>query len=301
MTTTDIDTRARFSVVSYGYSASRWMAFTLASQPEVFVAHGTYALDSIMEGDAEAERNQGKAGDRLDSLTRGRTDLQLKNYTLTELYRLYQQDYPQKKAYGNVHTFVPRELFYKPDFDHMAPKVFHLVREPFAFITSHTSGVKQAEAIPELKAHYQRFFDLFCERFPHVRECNWFDPISLEQKAFLVSCYTLFNLAQDIRRYGKQMTTVRMEELTSDSRALADACERITGLNYDQTALEAFIHAGALNLHRKQRDTELCAYDTWQTWQQEAFRWVLSAELYGYLNELGYPLPALTFKYTQFD
>jgi len=290
-----------FSIVSYGYSASRWVAFALASHPDVFVAHGTYALNSIMDGDPEAEREKGASGDRLDPLTRGRTDLQLKSSPLIELYHLYQQNYPQKKVYGNVHTFVPRELFYKPDFDRMAPRVFHLVREPFAFVTSHTSGVIQAEAVPELKAHYQGFFELFCERFPHIRECEWFDPTELEQKAFLVSCYTLFNLAQDIRRYGKQMMTIKMEQLTSDLRALADTCEQITGLSYDQTALEAFIQAGALNLHRKQRDTDLCAYDTWQAWQQEAFRWVLSQELYNYLGDLGYPLPDLKFRYLEFD
>ncbi|WP_067217228.1 hypothetical protein [Marinomonas gallaica] len=291
----------QFSVVSYGYSASRWVAFALASHPDVFVAHGTYALNSIMDGNPEAERDKGASGDRLDPLTRGRTDLQLKDYSLGELYELCQTQYPGRASYGNVHTFVPRELFYKADFEHVKPSVFHLVREPFAFVTSHTSGVLQAEEVPELCEHYQRFFNLFRERFPHIQECQWFDPASIQQKAFLVSCYTLFNLAQDIRRYGAKMTTVRMEELTIDIDCLKSACEQITGLEYDKATLQVLFNTGALNLHQKKQSDKPIGYDTWMPWQQEAFRYVLSEELYEYLNELGYPLPTLSFRYKQFD
>ncbi|TDO96245.1 hypothetical protein [Marinomonas balearica] len=291
----------RFSVVSYGYSASRWLAFALSTHSDVFVAHGTYEIDSVIEGCFEAERTRGISGERLDPLTRGRTNLELKKLSLSELYAIYERSFPSKAVFGNVHTFVPRELYYKEDFNAISPKVFHLVRNPFQFIKSHMSGVIQAEAVPELSTHYSTFFELFCSRFPHVLELEWFDKHSIEQKAFFTSCYTLFNLAQDLRRYGPLMRTIQMEKMTTDIMYAIQTCEDITGLKYSTEDMRPLIDSGAINQHKSTSSHLDHSFESWHDWQKEGFTSVMSKELYVFLKTLGYALPDLTFQYDYFD
>src|SRR5271154_4878003 len=44
-----------FLVTSQGVSATRWIAFALASHPRVFAAHGHYAIDSVVARKFERE------------------------------------------------------------------------------------------------------------------------------------------------------------------------------------------------------------------------------------------------------
>src|SRR6516164_4176910 len=56
-----------FAVTNPGLSATRWLAFVLASNKDVFVAHGKHQLDSVIGGDFQRE----KAMATVDSLARG--------------------------------------------------------------------------------------------------------------------------------------------------------------------------------------------------------------------------------------
>lgn len=286
----------KFAVVSYGYSASRWLSYTLALNESVFVAHGTYAVDSILSGSDEYERHREENGERLDSLTIGRKELRFKSMPIKELYSLYQNAFPGLAAYGNVHTYVPRELFYKKDWEALDLSVFHLIRHPIAFLHSHSIGVLQAEAVPELNRHYAHFFDLFKQRFPHVTSEAWFNAKDRQQRAFILSCYTLFNLAQDLRRYGNKMHSIKMEALTSNPSTLKRFCEQATGCVYTIEKLKKWLEKGAVNKHQSQpRDLNLTAH------QKKILQSVLPRELYQYILELGYELPLLNHVLDTFD
>src|SRR5260370_25999110 len=45
-----------FAVTTPGLSATRWLAYVLASHPDVFVAHGKHALDAVIRGDFRKEK-----------------------------------------------------------------------------------------------------------------------------------------------------------------------------------------------------------------------------------------------------
>lgn len=273
-----------WSVTSYGYSASRWLSYALASNPKVYVAHGTYAFDSVMKGDYNAEKKQAKGNlENLDALISGRELVtEVKSSTLSDLYGAYQTQFPDKKSYGNVHSFVCRELFYKDDYQILTPRAFHLIREPIAFIESHSSGVISAEKVSELKQAYNQFFTLFIKRFPEIVACEWFDRNSLEQKAFLLSLYSLHNIAQDEIRYGKIMQTIHTEQVTSSVTHLRETCEAITKDEYDVKKLSAFIKGGAINRHRnnKLRTNEQALFSNWVIWKHQAFDLIIEKKGY---------------------
>ncbi|MFT5294333.1 MAG: hypothetical protein ACI9VT_001205 [Psychroserpens sp.] len=282
-----------WAVTSYGYSASRWFSYVLASNHDVFVAHGTYTFDSIIEGDYFFEKDKAKNQiENLDALTKGRELVQqIKSSSLTDLYNKYQSQYPTYESYGNVHSYVCRELFYKDDYEVVKPRAFHLIREPISFVESHSSGVVSAEKTAELKEAYQRFFNLFIERFPEVVACDWFDRNSLEQKAFLLSVYTLHNIAQDEIRYGKQMHTIFMEEATSNLTYLRDTCEMISQKEYNINSLASYINGGAVNSHRH-KASELNShvmFTKWRPWQHQSFDLMIERKGYAQcLHDLGY-------------
>ncbi len=286
-----------FSVVSYGYSASRWLAYALSLNPDAFVSHGTYEINSLYLCSDEKERENEKSGERLDPLTRGRADLALKSLTIDALYQKYKQYAPNKLAYGNVHTYVPRELFYKENWQALGLNIFHLTRHPIDFLQSHTAGVIQAEQVSELHQHYSQFFELFKSRFPHVIQQPWFDETHSHQRAFILSCYTLFNLAQDLRRYGGFMKSIKMEELTQSPLHLHSTCEALTGLEYSINELTTWSNKGKLNQHQvgKTSNREL------STEQITILQTIISEELYSHLASLNYPLPKLTHYYPEYD
>lgn len=286
-----------FTVVSYGYSASRWLAYSLSLHPKIFVAHGTYAIDSIYNGSDSIEREQEKSGERLDSLTRGRERLDIKSMTIDKLYSLYQSSFPGMQAYGNVHTYVPRELFYKEERESLDIQVFHLVRNPIAFLKSHTTGVLQSHNVPELNEHYENFYKLFLTRFPYILKKSWFDKGNPNQRAFIISCYTLFNLAQDIRRYGSLMKTIRMEDITTNPIALKSICEEITDCEYDQNSLKQWVEKGKINQHQTSHKQKINLSKD----EKVILQSIISEELYAYLYTLNYELPELNHDHKKFD
>ncbi|WP_206484747.1 hypothetical protein [Thalassotalea sp. G2M2-11] len=282
-----------WAVTSYGYSASRWLSYVLASNHDVYVAHGTYAFDSIVTGDYFKEKELAKNKvENLDALTKGRELIaQIKSSSLTDLYSHYHELYPDYKSYGNVHSYVCRELFYKKDYEVVKPSTFHLMRDPICFIESHSSGVISAEKTTELKEAYQKFFTLFIERFPEIVACNWFDRNSLEQKAFLLSVYTLHNIAQDEIRYGPQMQTIHMEKAISNIQYLRDTCEAITLHEYDINTLQTYVDGGAVNNHRNKNNSinSHKIFANWKAWQHQAFDFIIEQKNYAQcFHKMGY-------------
>ncbi|GAA5181669.1 hypothetical protein GCM10025771_29120 [Niveibacterium umoris] len=281
-----------FCVTCYGLAASRWVSFVLASHPKVFVAHGTYELDSIMRGSFDSERTIGKESDNLDALERGRELHRLiKRSPLKALYDQYRALWPQAEVYGNVHSFVPVELYAKPDISEMDLNVVNLLRHPVSFVDCHNTIVLQAQQTEELKQHYETMYAR--QVLPALERDGALDPsayVSLEDKAFLISCFSVVGQAKDL--IAHPMPAFRMEQLTTDGDALAGFCRTVTGFEYDPAALAAFIAKGSINNHRKKEALRQPAeiYAAWSPRYQRAFEMLIARPYREVFGEVGYPL-----------
>src|SRR5579864_6627779 len=96
-----------FAVTTPGLSATRWLAFVLASNKDVFVAHGKHPLDSVMRGDFQREKGTAT----VDSLARG-NDMRsfYERSSLENVLAQYQRTMPEARAHGCVHSYTIHTL-----------------------------------------------------------------------------------------------------------------------------------------------------------------------------------------------
>ena len=281
-----------FSVTCYGLSASRWTSFVLASDPRVFVAHGTYPLDSIIKGNFEIERPIGKETENFDALQRGREAFSwIKSASLKALYARYREIYPDAEAYGNVHSFVPGELYAKSDFNEMSITVVNLIRNPIGFVDCHNAVVMHAKHFAELEQHYATMYT--DQVLPYLEALGVLDMpcyATALDRAFLISCFSVIDQAKDIARYP--LPLFQMETLTSDAGYLADFCRKVSGFAYNEATLDRFIAQGSINNHRSPQALRepKAIRAAWASHHQAAFD-ILVAQPYGEVfATAGYPL-----------
>lgn len=255
-----------FAVTTSGLSATRWLAHVLASHPDVFVAHGKHALNSIQRGDFGKER----AGSDIDSLVRG-NDLQdfYESRSVEEVFAHYREASPAARALGCVHSYTVDTLVRSARSPQFLANVaiVNLLRHPIRYIASHHALVRSSEKHPRLYRHYvECVFPQALREFPELflLEC----PDFREFLAFAVSCLGVANWIRDLSYPG--IKSVQMEVLTRQVDALGELCEQLTGLSYAPEALVKFVDQGAVNRHRSsgQNDSALI-FNSWQPWQQD--------------------------------
>jgi hypothetical protein len=286
----DPETR-RFLVTTPGLCATRWLSFVLASRPDVFVTHGKHALDSVIHGRFESERQLGDAsslalGNVMSSFYRCRS--------LTEVFEHYSSLMPGAAAIGNVHSYTLSEVMQrfgpggnvtvgKLESGKLATenleaiRIANLVRHPVSYIASHTAMVLSAADYLPLREHYQRMFTEVLEHRPELLDIPCQGRPAIE--AFVVSCYSASRFLDDLRI--DDVPHVRMEDLTSNVDHLTEFCKRLTQLSYDRQRLAGFINQGPINRHRKNQphDTSHDIYNQWQPWQRHVAAVLLSDEL----------------------
>ncbi|MCP5195849.1 MAG: hypothetical protein H6974_03505 [Gammaproteobacteria bacterium] len=280
-----------FCVTCYGLSASRWASFVLASDPRVFIAHGTYALDSIVNGSFNAELIINE-NNNLDALKRGRElHTWIKQASLKALYARYREIYPDAEVYGNIHSFVPTELYAKKDINEILIMVINLIRNPICFIDCHNTIVMNAESIEELKKQYAMMY--INRVLPNIETLNALDLQRYKNamdRAFLISCFSVIDQAEDIIKYP--IPLFRMEALTTDAEYLANFCYRVSGLTYAEATLESFIAKGAINNHRS-RQALRQPEEIWAAWaphHRDAFNALVARPYAKVFASVGYPL-----------
>src|SRR5262245_29669801 len=251
-----------FGVTNPGLSATRWLAHVLGAHPDVYVAHGKHALDSVQHEDFEKAKET--AG--IDSLVHG-NDMAgfYAASSLEEVLARYQEEMPAARAFGFVHTYTVHTLVRAARRHETLGQmcIQNLVRHPITYIASHYSLVRQAEKYPKLYAHYVgRVFPEAVKEYPELilLEC----PDYRAFVAFVVSCFGVANLIRDLSY--PRIRSVRMEKLTSDLEALRSFCEELTGLAYSADMIGGFIRHGAINQHRTEKERK-SPHDLYQAWE----------------------------------
>src|SRR5215468_7103295 len=90
-----------FAVTTPGLTATRWLSHVLASHPDVYVAHGKFALDSVTNENFAKERESAT----LESLARGNeTRAFYEKRPLEEVFSLYRGMSAKARAHGCVHS-----------------------------------------------------------------------------------------------------------------------------------------------------------------------------------------------------
>ena len=278
-----------FAVTNPGLSATRWLAFVLASNKDVFVAHGKHQLDSVIGGDFQRE----KATATVDSLARG-NDLRdfYESRSLEDILAHYKRVMPEARVHGCVHSYTIHTLAEAAQSPEILAqiRVRNVVRHPVAYLASHYGLVRAAEKFPRLYQHYvensfpdalQQFPELFLLPCPDYRAFV----------AFAVSCVSVANWVLDLSYPGFRHT--KMEMLTTHAETLQEFCEDLTGLPYEPAALHEFIGLGAINQHRPGASSghphEI--YAGWQPWQQDMAHLMIPNTLLDWLEDIGYDLP----------
>jgi hypothetical protein len=286
-----------FAVTNPGLSATRWLAHVLASNKDVFVAHGKHQLDSVIGGDFQRE----KATATVDSLARG-NDLRdfYESRSLENVLTHYTQIMPQAHAHGCVHSYTIHTLAEAAQGPEILAqlRIRNVVRHPVAYLASHYGLVRAAERFPRLYQHYvensfpeavQQFPELFLLPCPDYRAFV----------AFAVSCLSVANWVLDLSYPGFRHT--KMEMLTTQAETLQEFCEDLTGLLYAPAVLHDFIRQGAINEHRpgaaSRHSHEI--YAGWQPWQQDMAHLMIPSTLLDWLEDIGYDLPMFREKCTQ--
>lgn len=283
-------TPTRFLVTTPGLSATRWLCFALASHPDVFVAHGKHALDSIVRGQFLRE----KKSDDLESITLG--NLAAKFYaqeSLGGIFAAYRTLMPRARAVGNVHAFTIEALMKKvghPD-ELAGINILNVLRHPVPYIASHTALVRTAEGHPFYQHYGHVMFSEALRRYPELLsiECPDYDLFV----AFTVSCLSVCHRAGDFAH--SQFESVKMEALTTDLGMLQSVCERLTGLAYPTARLEEYIRHGAINTHRKTGSSgDACAvFNAWAPWQKQLVRLMIPSDVIEALSDCGYDVSML--------
>jgi hypothetical protein len=279
-------------VTSPGLSATRWLSFALATNPNVFVAHGKHPLDAITNGDFARERD---AAHR-DSLERG-NDLRAlyESESVEAVFAKYREFKPEASAWGCVHSYTVESLIgaVKSPATLASMKVVNLLRHPVNFIASHESLVRSAEAFPELYQHYtDRVFRQVLAAFPELALVACPDLKAFF--TFAVSCFGVASQLKDLA-YFPGFPCVRMESFTKDSSLLRNVCEDLTGLRYSPGRLEALVLAGAINSHRQSRSeadpVQIVA--TWANWKRDIAAVMISGAVRTQFEKQGYDLSML--------
>ncbi|TDO96248.1 hypothetical protein [Marinomonas balearica] len=290
--------KKNYCVTANGPAATRWLSFVLASNKRTFVAHGSYPLDSVVNGSYESEKALLSAPINKDAVTRGReAERFIKTTPLKELYEHFKTEFPGFENYGCVHSFVLHELYNKPEIHEMDLTVFNLIRNPINYIASHTKLVTDAHLFAEeLHNHYSSFFEKqFLEEFESFPEqFPDFDSNNMEHRGHVLSCYTIKRQQQDLHNFEGVIDNILMEEMTSDIEYLKKYCEMITGLQYSYQSLESFISGGALNSHRRKASSK--AEDTYTNWtklQKDIFHHILDESDLCIYKKNGYNLDFL--------
>jgi hypothetical protein len=280
-----------FAVTTAGLTATRWLSHVLASHPDVYVAHGKFALDSVIAGDFHKEKETANR----ESLSRGNeTRVFYETRPLEEVLTLYRGIKPNARAYGCVHSYTMHTLAQAAhSADTLAGlRILNVVRHPVAFIASHEALVRAAEAHPRLYQFYldevwpnvlRQFPELYLMKCPDYRAFI----------AFALGCHAVNNLVYDLCYPG--IRHLQMETLTSDQRALSDFCRELTGLDYSTETLQEFIRLGAINQHRPgpaRRDPH-DIYAGWLPWQRDMAQMMISGLVLDWLESLGYDLGML--------
>jgi hypothetical protein len=280
-----------FAVTSHGVSATRWLAFVLASHPKVFVAHGHFSVDSIVGGGFQQER----AKDDAAALSMGNAARELYDSKgIADVFAAYRRVKPDAAAYGNVHSYtlqiLKQQLAASGDIPGFA--IANLVRHPVSYIESHVSLVHKAERYPEVYESYSS--DLFPKALQEYRELFLADcPDFREFLAFAVSCYSALNVARDLGEDGYRH--FRMETLTADASVLGDFCKSLTGFDYDPQQLGSFVAAGAINRHRKGASSTdpVAIYGAWPAWKRDIAAMMISAPALKRFEGAGYDVDML--------
>ena len=267
----------RFLVTTPGLSATRWLSFVLASQPDVFVAHGKHSLESVVEGRFENERASGD----VSSLALGNVMSDFyRCRTLDEVFETYLRLKPGVGACGNVHTYTLDELSnrFGPAARLEGFRVVNVQRHPVAYIASHASMVRRARDYRDLHEHYRRMFEEALALCPELLLVGCDDLREFE--VFAVSCYSASRILADLR--WDWAPCVRMEDLTSDVDRLSWLCsEYLTGAPYDRQRLTRFIEDGPINRHRQgpAGNSANDIYSRWHDWQRDVAALLLPDEL----------------------
>jgi hypothetical protein len=280
-----------FLVTSQGVSATRWIAFALASHPKVFAAHGHFAIDSVVGGKFEQETAKDDTGAL--SLGNEARALYEKN-DIDGIFAAYRSTYPGAEAYGNVHSYTLDSLQRPLKNSAKASKfaIANVVRHPVSFIDGHSSLVRKAEAYPDVYRNYEAH--LFPQALAEFRELLLVEcPDFREFLAFTVSCYSVLIVARGFGFEGFQH--YRMESLTRDGAALAAFCEKLTGLAYSREKLDALVAAGAINRHRTRsaKSDEREIYDGWARWKRDIAAVMISEEALKRFEKAGYDVGML--------
>ncbi|WP_067099909.1 hypothetical protein [Marinomonas atlantica] len=269
-----------FCVTANGPAATRWFSFVLASHSEVYVTHGSYPLDSVIEGSYDDEKAMLQAPINSDAVTRGRlAERFIKTTPLDELYDEFRTRFPNYTTYGCVHSFVLHELFNKPELYNLNLTLRNLIRNPINYIASHTKLVVDAQSFSEeLHEHYSRFYEKqFLTDYPQfLQHFPEFDTDNIELIGHVLSCYTIKRQQADLNQFDGKVDNILMEKLVSDVDYLQDACEKVTGLSYSVEQLTPFITGGALNSHRKKGPSSAqTTYASWSPLQKSIFNYLL--------------------------
>jgi hypothetical protein len=277
-----------FAVTTPGLTATRWLSHVLASHPDVYVAHGKFALDSVMAADFHKEKETAN----LESLARGN---QIRDFyegrPLEEVLTLYRGIKPGARAYGCVHSYTMHALARAAESAATLANIhiLNVVRHPVDFIASHEALVRASENHPALYRFYlEEVFPEILRQFPELFliEC----PDYRAFVAFAVSCHAVGNLLFDL--CYPEVRHLRMETLTTDLEVLGDFCHELTGLTYASESLEAFSRLGAINQHRpaKSRRDSRETYAAWQRWRQDMAHLMIPDPVIDWLEDMGYDL-----------
>jgi hypothetical protein len=279
-------------VTSRGASATRWIAFVLASNPETFAAHGHFAIDSVVGAEFKKEKSKGDS----ESLSIGNAarDLYDEN-NIAGVFAAYRNVKPTAHAYGNVHSYTLDGLMrhYTEDLKALPGlTIANVIRHPVSYIESHVSLVHKAEEHPDVYRAYSN--DMFPKALRAYPELFLVDcPDFREFFAFVTSCLSALDVASDLAY--KQVRHFRMEALTTEVETLAEFCRSLTGLDYDLGKLREFIEAGAINRHRKSSagTDELALYQAWPAWKRDIAAMMISSTALARLEEAGYAVGML--------
>ena len=282
-----------FLVTSQGLTATRWLSFVLASNSEVFVAHGYYPLSSVIKGNFHREKTIGD----IEALTMG-TELKslYKQKELHEIYKIYHTVMPEAKVYGGVHTYILNHLICNKGSSLSKLKVLNSIRHPVGYINSHSGMVKTASQ-NYLRTYtiYKKMYEEALVKYPEIA---LIDKIEDEEFiAFVVGCLSVSYQINDLMHSEYQH--IKMERFTVDVDLLQEICRYLTGLKYDEQKLKSMIEVGAINKHRKQGNTTQepqAIYNSWESWKQDLAHIMLSTKLLDKFEENGYDVSMLRAK-----
>ena len=297
-----------FAATTPGLSATRWLSYAVATNKDVYVTHGKHNLKSIYLNDIDHEVHKSD----YSSITDGNNMAWLYNkLTISEVYKLYADLNLNCKAVGNIHTYTLKDIDEKLSSNNnkINIKIINVLRHPINYINSHNALVQKVLKSESNKFnpsitdgtsiydHYAR--DMFGEvlsRFPELMliECNNLK----EFISFAVSCFSVYNLINDINITEKYPINFRMEDLTTNVNVLHEFCEKLTNVNYNIDSLLNIVEKGPINKHKNKNlsNDPVKIFRNWSSWQKDILRLVVPSEVTDMYNRYGYDTSMLNLK-----